>query len=263
MKRGPLSTPTASVMRRPPSTASFWGEFCDWYLELVKPTLYSDDEAAKQHTRRTLITILDHLTRLLHPFMPFLCEEIWQSLPMQRVADTIMIAPYPRSNDAWRNEHAETRITQLVLAVTAVRNVRSELGIPPSTALAVRVATEGATDAVRELEGFLQVLGRVSAVEILDDAERPSGEPSVVVAGFGELFVPLRGSVDADAIRERLERELGKVKKDLQGVETKLGRASFIERAPAEIVEKERRRGGELTERRGTLERHLVTLRGQ
>ena len=233
---------------------------CDWYLELIKPTLYGADESAKAATRRTLVTVLDQTMRLLHPFMPFVTEEIWQALPMRRPTASIMIAPYPQSVESWRDAEAEARIGQLIEAVTAIRNIRAELGIPPSTALSVRVAANGAGDAVRAVEDFIKVLAKVNAVELLGDGPRPQGEPSAVVAGLGELFVPLRGVVDPSAVRDRLTRDLGKVDKELSGVSAKLARPDFVEKAPAEVVEKERQRAAALHERRATLERHLAQL---
>jgi valyl-tRNA synthetase len=237
-----------------------WGELCDWYLELVKPTLYGADEAAKEATRRTLVAVLDQTMRLLHPFMPFISEEIWQALPVQRPTASIMIAPYPQASDALRDSDAEARIGQMIEAVTAIRNIRAELGIPPSTALSVRVAANGAGEAVRAVEDFIKVLAKVNAVELLGDGPRPHGEPSAVVAGLGEIFVPLRGVVDPAAVRERLTRDLGKVTKELSGVEAKLSRADFVEKAPSEVVEKERQRAAALQERRATLQRHLAQL---
>jgi valyl-tRNA synthetase len=237
-----------------------WGEVCDWYLELVKPALYSDDNAAKRAVRQTLVTVLDAVMRLLHPFMPFITEEIWQALPIQRPTPSIVVAPYPQPAAAWVDGEAEARVGQLVAAVTAIRNLRAELGIPPTTALAVRVAANGAGESVRALEAFIKVLAKVNAVELLGDGPRPQGEPSTVVPGLGELFVPLRGVVDAGAVRERLSRDRGKVEKELQGVEAKLARADFVEKAPADVVDKERQRAATLVERRAALDRHLAQL---
>src|SRR5262249_33649303 len=185
-----------------------WGELCDWYLELVKPTLYGADEAAKAATRRTLVAVLDQTMRLLHPFMPFISEEIWQALPMQRPTASIMIAPYPQTSEALRDSDAEARIGQMIEAVTAIRNIRAELGIPPSTALSVRVAANGAGEAVRAVEDFIKVLAKVNAVEVLGDGPRPHGEPSAVVAGRGGRLRPPRGGGGAAARRPPPARPL-------------------------------------------------------
>ena len=233
-----------------------WGEVCDWYLELIKPTLYGTDEPAKDTTRRTLVTVLDHTMRLLHPFMPFVTEEIWQALPIRRPTASIMIAPYPHAVEAWRDVDAETRVGQLIAAVTAIRNIRADLGIAPSTPVEVRIAAP----APIVIEDSIKVLAKVSAIELIGDQSRPHGEPSAVVAGFGEMFVALRGVVDPTAVRERLERDLGKADKELSGVAAKLARPDFVEKAPPDVVEKERQRAAALQERRTTLERHLSQL---
>jgi valyl-tRNA synthetase len=172
-----------------------------------------------------------------------------------------MIAPYPKPIAAWRDAEAETVAGQLIETVTAVRNIRSELGIAPTTPVAVRVAADGNEATVRGLESFIKPLARVESVELLGDGPRPSGEPSALVAGLGEIFVPLAGSVDAGAVRDRLARDLGKVEKELKGVEAKLGKPSFVEKAPEEIVAKEREKAATLRDRRAVLQRHIATLR--
>jgi valyl-tRNA synthetase len=237
-----------------------WGELCDWYVELIKPALYGDDEEGKQAVRRTLVTLLDQVMRVLHPFMPFITEEIWQALPMERPSASIVIAPYPRVTDQWRDPDAEATAARMIDTITIIRNIRSDLGIPPATELTVRVAADGRGDSVRALEGYIKALARVSAVELLDAGTRPSGEPSALVPGIGEIFVPLRGVVDADAVRERLKRDLAKIDKELKAVEAKLGRPDFVEKAPEEIVAKERERATALQSRRTVLERHVAAL---
>ncbi len=237
-----------------------WGDVCDWYLELSKPALYGSDEAAKQAVRATLTTVLDQTLRLLHPFMPFVTEEIWQALPIARPTASICIAPYPQADASRRDADAEARVGELIAAVSAIRNIRSELGIAPTTPLNVHVAADGQGERVRAIEAFIKVLAKVGNVELLA-AERPSGEPSTVVNGLGEVFVSLRGVVDPAAVRDRLEKDLAKADKELKGVDAKLSRADFVDKAPADIVEKERAKAGALRERRGTLEKHLAVLR--
>ncbi len=239
-----------------------WHEYCDWYVELSKIALYGTDAAAKRRAQAVLVSVLEQALRLLHPFMPFLTEEIWQALPGAKATDSIMIAPYPRAEERWRDAAAEAAVKQLIDAVRSVRNIRSELGIPPSATVAVRVATDGRLDSDRlpAFEPYLKALARVGSVEAIGTGQRPSGEPSALIEGLGEIFVPLRGVVDPLEVRKRLERDLGKVEKELAGAETKLGRADFVDRAPPEIVDKERQRASALRERRATLQRHLAVL---
>jgi valyl-tRNA synthetase len=181
---------------------------------------------------------------------------------MRRPTATIMVAPYPRVDEAWRDAEAEAAIGQMIEAVTAIRNIRSDLGIAPTTPLSVHVAAQGDGERLRAVEGFMKSMARVQSVELLPAGERPSGEPSSVVPGLGEVFVPLRGAVDARAVQDRLTRDLTKVEKELQGVEGKLGKPSFVEKAPEDIVEKERQRASALRERRAVLQRHIETLAG-
>src|SRR5262249_25100572 len=238
-----------------------WHEYCDWYVELSKIAL--SDARTKPIGQAVLVHILEHALRLLHPFMPFITEEIWQTLPVLKAADSIMIAPYPVADEARRDLVAETTMNQLIEAVRSVRNIRSDLGIGPTVPLSIRVAADGHRDHVEALALYIKALARVTTVELLDASERPGGEPSALVEGFGEIFVPLRGVVDAVEVRKRLERDLSKVAKELSAVTAKLSRADFIDRAPKDIVDKERQRSESLRGREATLRRHLAVLSEQ
>jgi valyl-tRNA synthetase len=237
-----------------------WHEYCDWYLELSKVALSGDDTAAKQRVCAVLVHVLEHALRLLHPFMPFVTEEIWQTLPLAKTTDSVMVAPYPQADASRGDAAAEVTVNQLIEAVRSVRNIRSELGIPPSASVAIRVAADGRGDQVMALEPYMKVLARLHTVELLGGGQRPAGEPSALVEGLGEVFVTLRGVVDPLEVRKRLERDLAKIEKELAGVEVKLSRPDFIDKAPVEIVEKERQRATGLRERQGTLQRHLAAL---
>jgi valyl-tRNA synthetase len=237
-----------------------WHEYCDWYVELSKIALSGAHAARRQAAQAVLVHTLEQALRLLHPFMPFVTEEIWQTLPAAKTTDSIMIAPYPTADAARRDAAAEAAMQQLIEAVRSVRNIRSDLGIPPNAAVSLRVAADGRGEQLRLLESYIKVLARVASIELLGASERPSGEPSALVDGLGEIFVPLRGVADEADVRKRLERDLAKVEKELSSVAAKLGRADFVDRAPAEIVEKERLRAGTLRDRGATLRRHLAAL---
>jgi valyl-tRNA synthetase len=237
-----------------------WGEFCDWYLEMSKLALYGSDGVAAEAAQSTLLHALERLMRLLHPYMPFLSEEIWQALPLDKPVLSIMVASYPDSDENRVDSGAEQRVDVLIELVRAVRNIRSELGLPPAAEVQVRIRGEGDANALADIEPYFRVLAKVSAVEHIAAGLRPAGEPSAIVAGVGEVYVPLRGVVDLGEVRSRIERDLRRVEKELSAVAGKLGRPDFVERAPAEVVEKERQRSGQLTERRAALARHLETL---
>jgi valyl-tRNA synthetase len=237
-----------------------WHEYCDWYVEMSKIELAGTDARGRARVQSVLACTLERALRLLHPFMPFVTEEIWQALPLHRDGDSIMIAAYPRADAAARDLPAESSVQRLMEAVRSVRNIRSELGIAPTAALSIRVAAGDHAAEVAALEPYIETLARVERVEIIADHRRPTGEPSVVVDGLGEVFVPLRGVVDTGDVRKRLDRDHAKVAKELAGVQAKLGRRDFVERAPAAIVEKEQNRAESLRQRQTTLERHLAAL---
>lgn len=237
-----------------------WHEYCDWYIEMSKLALAEPTSPQARVTRSVLVGVLEQALRLLHPIMPFVTEEIWQHLPLERSAPSIMVAPFPRSDDRWLDPEAETVTGQLIAAIRGVRNLRADLGIAPTTRITVRLPSSVPAQTRVLLEQYLGLLARVGAVEVLAPHEHPVGEPSVVVDGVGEIFVPVRGLVDTGEVRDRLERELLKVRKDLAQVETKLARADFVARAPQEIVAKEKEKAGALRERAENLQRHLQAL---
>jgi valyl-tRNA synthetase len=237
-----------------------WHEYCDWYIEMSKLALAEPTSPRARVTRSVLVGVLERALRLLHPIMPFVTEEIWQHLPIERVAPSIMVAPFPRPDDRWLDPEAEALAGQLIAAIRGVRNLRADLGIAPSARITVRLPSGVPAQTRVLLEQYLGLLARVGTVEVLAPLEHPVGEPSVVVDGIGEIFVPVRGLVDTAEVRDRLERELLKVRKDLEQVEGKLARADFVARAPQEIVAKEKEKAGALRERAENLQRHLQAL---
>jgi len=237
-----------------------WHEYCDWYIEMSKLALAEPTSPRARVTRSVLVGVLERALRLLHPIMPFVTEEIWQHLPIERVAPSIMVAPFPRPDDRWLDPEAEALAGQLIAAIRGVRNLRADLGIAPSARITVRLPSSVPPQTRVLLEQYLGLLARVGTVEVLAPLEHPVGEPSVVVDGIGEIFVPVRGLVDTAEVRDRLERELLKVRKDLEQVEGKLARADFVARAPQEIVAKEKEKARALRERAENLQRHLQAL---
>ena len=237
-----------------------WHEYCDWYVEISKIALYGEDAAQKQRAQAVLVHVLEQALRLLHPFMPFVTEEVWQALPVDKPTASIMIAPYPTADDARRDASAEQAMTQLIDAVHGVRNIRSELGIPPSATVAIHIAVDGRSEQIATAEAYLKALAKVGTIERVGSGKRPSGEPSAVVDGFGEIFVALRGVVEPAEVRKRLERDLAKVEKERSGVDAKLSRPDFVDKAPADIVDEVRQKATTLRERQATLQRHLAAL---
>jgi valyl-tRNA synthetase len=218
-----------------------WHELCDWYLEIAKQSLYrSDDAVARAVTQSTLVQAMDTTLRLLHPFMPFISEEIWQRLPHR--GESIMIAPFPRGNRRGYDAEAERLMQPVIEVVGAIRAIRSESRIPPGVELAVTVKPgAGRTAAtVTEASPLIGALAR-AVITVVADAARPP-QSAHALAGDAEVFVHLSGVVDLAAERNRLLKEIEKAEKDIAFVEGKLARPEFVGRAPAEVVERERLR---------------------
>jgi valyl-tRNA synthetase len=229
-----------------------WHEWCDWYLEIAKLSLYqTDDPAARRRTQHTLVTVLEQALRLLHPFMPFITEEIWQQLPHR--GESIMIAPYPRGRAALIDAGAEREMGLVIELVTALRNIRGEMRIAPGVTLTAtaRVADEHQR-LFRDHAPLVEALARTQLT--MDPAATRPPSTALAVVGASEVYVDLAGVVDLVAERQRLAKEIAKVDEAIAFVTQKLARPDFVERAPEEIVERERTRLAEQRARRDTLE---------
>ena len=248
-----------------------WAEFCDWWLEIAKPRLASADAGEKRRAQHVAAYVLERLLRLLHPIMPFISEEIWQAVVAEgwgaaragRFPESIMVAAYPEPLGALSDDAAEAAMARLMALVRAVRNLRSELNLPPSRRLAVDLFTADAA-ARRLLEGearLITVLARVEPLTFLDAPARPQHAAVESLDGV-ELYVPLAGVVqDVGGELGRLERELAKVEGELGATAAKLRNPQFTEKAPEDVVEEVRAKGAQLEERRAALGRSLERLR--
>jgi valyl-tRNA synthetase len=215
-----------------------WSELCDWYLEIAKLDLYrGDDPTRRLATQHALVTTLEATLRLLHPFMPFITEEIWQRLPHE--GDSIMIAPYPTATRRGIDPAAERDMSVVMGAVTTIRNIRGEMRVPPGVTLAATAKSSTAhTPLLREHTPLVQSLARAT-LTVDPRASRPRNS-ALGVVGATELYVSLEGVVDLAAERQRLEKEIRRAEEAIAFGRAKLSRPEFAERAPADIVEKER-----------------------
>jgi valyl-tRNA synthetase len=225
-----------------------WHDYCDWYIEWSKLTLYrSEDPGARARTQATLVEVLEATLRLLHPFMPFLTEEIWQRLPKgPRAPESVMIARYPRASRRKADAGALAEVAPVMSVVAAVRTLRSEMQIPPARPLTVVVRPPGEGVVAGILRENVAAIGALARAEVrIDpDAARPP-HSAIKVTESGEVYVPLEGVLDLAEERARLGRELAKVEVEIGRLEAKLGRAEFRERAPAEVVAREETRRDE------------------
>jgi valyl-tRNA synthetase len=218
-----------------------WNEYCDWYLELSKPVLFADDisENAKQGTRHTLVSVFESLMRLLHPIMPFITEEIWQSMkPLLNMSDdTIMLASYPLADQELINETAESELGWTKSFIESVRRIRSEMDIKPSKALPVLINnwTDENQRIFNSCQREIMSLAKLEGVTWLGKDEAPP-ESATGLVGDMQILIPLAGLIDKDAETARLNREIEKINKQLQGVMGRLNNPSFADKAPANVV---------------------------
>ncbi|MFT7220145.1 MAG: valyl-tRNA synthetase [Candidatus Azotimanducaceae bacterium] len=229
-----------------------WDEFCDWYLELTKPILNSDEISAEEKlaTRQTLARTLEATLRLAHPFIPYLTEELWQKIPdtVRDRGESIMIQQYPTSQAELQDDSAEADVAWLKQVVTGVRNIRGEMDISPAKAIPILFANSSKQDLER-LESFQQLLKFLtnpeSVTTLKDGDEKPLSATALV--GEMELLVPMADLIDKDAELARLDKEIDKKQKDHDRTNGKLSNASFVEKAPDEVVQKEKDKLSDLT----------------
>jgi valyl-tRNA synthetase len=243
----------------------FWGDLCDWYLELVKSRLAPGaDAASREAARTTLVVALDRALRLLHPIVPFVTAELWARLPWPEGSDRpddLIVAPWPVAEDDRVDEEAERVMAGLQELIVEVRRLRKEYGVPEGQRIGIHV-TGGA-------ESFLQVVReRSAAFEQLARVDRIATTPAAsvgahaVLANGAELFLPLEGVIDLDRERARLVDELGRVNGHVEATRKKLDNQAFVSRAPSEVVQKERDRVAQLEEQRTKLREKLASLEG-
>ncbi len=244
-----------------------WNEFCDWYLELVKPTLQTKNPGTTElrAARRTLVEVLESSLRLIHPFMPFITEEIWQRLaPLTETSgETIMLAPYPTANPNRIDTNAVEEINWIKEFILAIRHVRGEIGIPPSKRVAVLLRHGSALDRARVQAnvGHLKPLARIDSIAWAD-ATMQMPESATALLGELELFLPLSEVIDRSAETKRLARNIERRRQELARVQGKLATANFIEKAPANIVQKERIKAEALLAAIAKFEAQLAQLEG-
>ena len=236
-----------------------WDDLCDWYIEMAKLPLYGDDEDKKNTTRSVLAYVLDQTMRMLHPYMPFITEEIWQQLPHQ--GDSISVAAWPQPREEFHDEKAATEMSRLVAMIKAVRNIRAEVDTPMSRPINMLVMPKDAA-IVQELEeerSYLEHFCNLNALEIAEQVDVPEKAMSAVVTG-AEIFLPLEGLIDTEKERERLQKELEKWTKEVERVQKKLANAGFVNKAPEAVVTAERNKEADYLEKQSKVQKRLEEL---
>jgi valyl-tRNA synthetase len=220
-----------------------WNEYCDWYLELAKVSLQSENEAQQRGTRKTLVTVLEALLRLSHPIMPFITEEIWQRVaPLAGIsAETIMLQPYPEADPAQINTAVIEEINWLMAFILGVRRIRGEMNIAPGKPLPI-LLQDGSDLDQKNLDKhsvYLQKLGRLESITWLKEHDSVPESATALVGGM-KILIPMAGLIDKEAELARLEKEIQRIKKDLPRIEGKLNNPNFVDKAPQAVIDKEK-----------------------
>ena len=234
-----------------------WDDYCDWYIELTKPRLNGDDEAAKESAQRVLLYVLVEILKLLHPFMPFITEEIWQALPHE--GDALMMQSYPEYSEKLNFPEDEANFGMVMDAIKAVRARRSEMNVPPSRKSHLIIVTEKAK-AFTDGEKFICKLAYASGVEVRAELPESADGMVSVITDNARMFMPMAELVDLEKERARMEKELANAKKQLDGQNAKLANENFVSRAPEKVVNAEREKKAKLEALIENLEESLKNL---
>jgi valyl-tRNA synthetase len=252
----------------------FWDDFCDWYIELTKADVTTEEATPRRASARArLLTVLEQALRLLHPFMPYITEELWQRLPgvnesllhraYQGASPTIMLAEYPEGKPALIDELVEVEMMLVQILITAARNIRSEMNIRPGqpVRILVGIADTSLRRVIETNKDQIARLTRASQVTVTAKLDAPKASARAVFSGGGELAIPLEGLIDFEQERNRLSKEKEKLKAESSKLEAQLANPQFAERAPAEKVNEVRARIADITQRTAQLEQTIENLR--
>ena len=234
-----------------------WDDYCDWYIELTKPRLNGDDETAKEGAQRVLLYVLVEILKLLHPFMPFITEEIWQALPHEGYA--LMMQSYPVYDGSLNFPEDETSFGMVMDAIKAVRARRAEMNVPPSRKSRLIIVTDKAK-AFNDGEKFICKLAYASGIEVRAELPESTDGMVSVITDNARMFMPMAELVDLEKERARMEKELANAKKQLDGQIAKLANENFVSRAPEKVVNVEREKKAKLEALIENLEESLKNL---
>ncbi|HEY0458510.1 MAG TPA: class I tRNA ligase family protein, partial [Pyrinomonadaceae bacterium] len=250
----------------------FWDDFCDWYIELVKDEITSETVNTRRDAARIrILTILEQALRLLHPFMPYLTEELWQKLPgvsnelhnaaYRSAAQTIMLADFPAGDAALIDERAEAEMQAVIDLISKVRNIRAEMQIKPSDKPLIHVAANAESQTIfRQNEAQILKLARAAALVLGESLDVPRASAKAVTAA-AEIAVPLEGLIDFEKEIARLENQLNKLEKENEQLQKQLANPNFVDRAPAEKVQGIRDRVSEIETQTAALRQNLEALK--
>ncbi|MCK4463644.1 MAG: class I tRNA ligase family protein, partial [Candidatus Omnitrophica bacterium] len=238
-----------------------WNIYCDWYLEMVKPRLYTGTDEDKIIAHTILITILERILRLIHPIMPFITEDIWQLLPREHNTASIMITNWPNMQKQFISKKIDNEMEVLISVIQAVRNLRATWHIEPMKEVDICIKVKKKKDLalINENKAYINKLACIKNISTSNKLKKPR-HSAVTVKGDIEIFLPLEGIIDLKKEKNRLKKKLGEISNLLKGIEEKLKNKNFISKAPKQVVEKEKKRAAFLKTEINGLKKNLKEL---
>ncbi|WP_406607639.1 class I tRNA ligase family protein, partial [Candidatus Infernicultor aquiphilus] len=238
-----------------------WSDFCDWYVEFIKPRLYQEDDKIQRKTAQYILWfVLENTLRLLHPFMPFITEEIWQKLPHQ--GDSIMSSPWPLYKEEYLDKEADIKMSKIMNIIKTIRNIKSDMDIPYSTKidLYLNITEKDKIELIKENIYYIKAMLKTNLLEVGTDIKKPAHSATGVLEGV-EIFIPLKDIINIPEEIARLEKRLNRIKNELNTIFKKINNEDFLSKAPEEVIKKERNKADDLKDIYQKLESNLKDLR--
>jgi len=239
-----------------------WNIFCDWYIEVVKPCLYKGNQSERHTAQHVLHYVLEGTLRLLHPFMPFITEEIWQSI--SHTGDSIMLSPWPQWREEFDFPEAEREMQLTMEVIRGIRNIRGEMKVSPGQRVEVLLVAQGQTerDTLAKGRSYIELLGSAAPLKICPALPDGLEKAATAIVGGVVIIVPLAGLIDLGKEIERLQKEYQVINRDLEQVNRKLTSQGFLAKAPGEVVAKEQAKKAEFEAKIEAVDQRLKTLTG-
>jgi valyl-tRNA synthetase len=238
-----------------------WHELCDWYVEMIKPVLYGENETTQKTAISTLVHVFEVALSLLHPFMPFITEEIWQQLPCNKDVESICIRKFPDSGEGIVDKEAEEKMGVVMEAVTGIRSIRGELNIPPTRSLNALIKTLDNSDRIlTENIIYITKLANAMDIDIGRDIKAPKNA-ATAIRNEMEIFIPLKGLIDVDTEMKRLRKEMTKLEESILIIERKLKNENFVKKAPKAVVDANRAKYNELNDKKEAIQSVMDKLK--
>jgi len=239
-----------------------WDDFCDWYIELVKPRLRREDPTSKRTAQQVLASVLETILRLLHPWMPHITEEVWQLLTQANQTTSISVQPYPTPDPSWVNPQLEREFGLVIQTISSLRNLRAEAGLKPHQTIAAFLVTADPDEQriLTTAQAYIRELAKVESLEIAGSLARDPKQVAAAVVGTVQVLVPLAGLVDVEALRAKVQKDLAKLEKEAQGIRARLENPNFLNRANPEVVQASQEQLAELEAQMQLLQARMEKL---